>query len=261
MRFVKFSMKGFESRHGWIMGEKVGLIEGNLFGEYRRLEANVDLRSIHLLPPVEPSKIICMGRNYAEHAKEHGAPVPESPLIFLKPPSSIIGPEDTIILPPQSSQVEHESELVIVVGKTGHWIPIEEAKDYIFGYTIGNDVTARDLQNTDGQWTRSKGFDTFCSIGPWIESELDVTDTLITCRVNGELRQMASTREMVFTIPQIITYISSIMTLFPGDLIFTGTPSGVGPLKDRDEVNVEIEGIGNLHNFVASTAQNPFRRI
>jgi 2-keto-4-pentenoate hydratase/2-oxohepta-3-ene-1,7-dioic acid hydratase in catechol pathway len=242
------------------MGDKVGLIEGNLFGEYRRLDATIDLNSIRLLPPSVPSKIICMGRNYVEHARELGNAVPETPLIFLKPPTAIIGMEDTIILPPQSNQVEHEAELVVVIGKTGRWIAVEEAQQFIFGYTIGNDVTARDLQKKDGQWTRGKGFDTFCPIGPWIDSELDVTDTLITCKVNGELRQMASTREMVFSIPQIITYISSIMTLNPGDLIFTGTPSGVGPIEDRDEIEIEIEGIGRLRNHVARTAVSPFRK-
>lgn len=260
MRFVRFSTKSFEPRYGWVMGDKVGLIEGNLFGEYRRLDATIDLNSIRLLPPSVPSKIICMGRNYVEHARELGNAVPETPLIFLKPPTAIIGMEDTIILPPQSNQVEHEAELVVVIGKTGRWIAVEEAQQFIFGYTIGNDVTARDLQKKDGQWTRGKGFDTFCPIGPWIDSELDVTDTLITCKVNGELRQMASTREMVFSIPQIITYISSIMTLNPGDLIFTGTPSGVGPIEDRDEIEIEIEGIGRLRNHAARTAVNPFRK-
>jgi 2-keto-4-pentenoate hydratase/2-oxohepta-3-ene-1,7-dioic acid hydratase in catechol pathway len=258
MRFVRFYAKNIPPRYGWILGDKVGLIEGDLFDEYRRLEATLDLRSIQLLPPVEPSKIVCMGKNYAEHARELGDEIPDSPLIFFKPSSSVIGDGATIFLPPQSNQVEHEAELVVVIGKTGRWIAMEDAWQYIFGYTIGNDVTARDLQKRDGQWTRAKGFDTFCPIGPWIESELDVTDTLITCKVNGELRQMASTREMVFNIPQIITYVSSIMTLTPGDLIFTGTPSGVGPIEDTDEIDVEIEGIGHLRNKAPRTSLNPF---
>ncbi len=258
MRFVRFATKDLGERYGWMMGEKVGLLEGDLFGEYRRLEANYELRTVRLLPPVKASKIVCMGRNYTEHAKEHGVEVPETPLIFLKPPSAVIGPEEVVVLPPQSVKVEHEAELVLVIGKKGRWIPVEDTMSYIFGYTVGNDVTARDLQFKDGQWTRSKGFDTFCPIGPWIETELDASDTLITCRVNGELRQMASSREMVFTIPQIVAYISSIMTLEPGDLIFTGTPAGVGPLEDKDEVVVEIEGIGSLHNPVSRTAVNPF---
>lgn len=251
MRFVRFQTKDSEPLSGWVLGDKIGLIEGNIFGEYRRHEVNYDLKSIRLIAPIQPGKIICMGRNYAEHAREQGVEVPESPLIFLKPPSAVIGPGEKILLPPQSRQVEHEAELVVVIGKRGRWITIEKAHEYIFGYTIGNDITARDLQKSDGQWTRAKGFDTFCPLGPWIETELDYTDSLISCRVNGELRQMASTREMVFTIPQIITYVSSIMTLEPGDVIFTGTPAGIGKLNPRDVVEVEIEGIGQLVNEVA----------
>lgn len=259
MRFIRFLAEDKKVRYGWVMEDKVGLIEGELFAEYRRHEVTYDLKALKLLAPVQPGKILCMGRNYAEHAKEQGAEVPEFPLIFMKPPSSVVGPQDKIVLPPQSKQVDHEAELVVVIGKKGRWIPLEKTKDYIFGYTIGNDVTARDLQKSDGQWTRAKGFDTFCPIGPWIETELDYTDALISCRVNGELRQMASTREMVFTIPQIVTYISSIMTLEPGDLIFTGTPAGIGKLSPRDQVEVEIEGIGRLINEVSS--ENPNVRM
>jgi 2-keto-4-pentenoate hydratase/2-oxohepta-3-ene-1,7-dioic acid hydratase in catechol pathway len=155
-----------------------------------------------------------------------------------------------VILPPQSAQVEHEGELVVVMGKRGRSITAENAKKYILGYTIGNDVTARDLQRTDDQWTRAKGFDTFCSFGPWIDTEFDPADAVLTCRVNGQMRQMASTRDMVFNVPTLIAYISSVMTLEPGDLIFTGTPAGVGELKHGDEVVVEIEGLGVLKNPV-----------
>ena len=171
-------------------------------------------------------------------------------MLFMKAPSAILPDGGKIILPPQSHQVEQEAELVIVMGKRGRWIAAEEAEKYILGYTIGNDVTARDLQERDGQWTRSKGFDTFCPIGPYIETDLDAADTLITCRVNSELRQMSSTKEMVFTIPQIVAFVSSVMTLEPGDLIFTGTPSGVGVLEDGDSVEITIEGIGQLRNTV-----------
>ena len=162
----------------------------------------------------------------------------------------MIGPEETIVLPPQSQQVEHEAELVVVIGKRGRWIAPEQAPDHIMGYTAGNDVTARDLQNRDGQWTRSKGFDTFCSIGPWIETEFDPSDSLINCHVNGEMRQMSSTRDMVFNVRQIIAFVSSIMTLEPGDILMTGTPAGVGPLNAGDVVEVSIEGIGTLRNTV-----------
>ncbi|MBA3072415.1 MAG: DUF2437 domain-containing protein [Anaerolineae bacterium] len=253
MKFARFATKEKTTHLGWVNDDRVGLVEGDIFGEYRRLESSLSITNITLLPPVEPGKIICLGRNYVEHAREQGAEVPESPLIFLKAQSAILADRGQIQLPVQSEQVEHEAELVVVIGKKGRWIPVEDAFDYIFGYTIGNDVTARDLQQKDGQWTRAKGFDTFCPIGPWIETELDPSDTLITCRVNSELRQMASTREMVFTVPQIVAYISTVMTLMPGDLIFTGTPAGIGPLTNGDEVEIEIEGIGLLRNTVISS--------
>ncbi len=252
MRFVRYLSKERTINTGWMNGDRIGLVEGDLFGEYRRLEASLSLNSVKLLAPLQPSKIICLGRNYAEHAKEQGAEVPETPMLFMKPPTAVIAASDEIILPVQSIQVEHEAELVVVIGKKGKWIQVEDALQYVFGYTIGNDVTARDLQHKDGQWTRAKGFDTFCPLGPWIETDLDPSDTLITCRVNSELRQMASTREMVFTVPQIVAFVSTIMTLLPGDIIFTGTPAGIGPLVNGDEVEVEIEGIGILKNPVIS---------
>lgn len=250
MRLIRF-IEGDESpRYGWILDDKVGLIEGSLFGEYHRAETNLSLSSLQLLAPAEPSKIICVGRNYAAHAEEHEAEVPDSPLIFLKPPSSIIGPGDPIFLPPQSSQVEHEAELAFVIGKQGRWISNDDALDHVLGYTVANDVTARDLQSRDGQWTRGKGFDTFCPIGPWIDTDFDPTDTLITCHVNDELRQMGTTRDMVFTVRQLIVFISSVMALEPGDLILTGTPAGVGLLKPGDQVSITIEGLGELTNPV-----------
>jgi 2-keto-4-pentenoate hydratase/2-oxohepta-3-ene-1,7-dioic acid hydratase in catechol pathway len=250
MRIVRYLYKNEEPVYGWVFENKVGDIEGNIFGEYRRLEAEIPLESVKLLAPSQPSKIVCIGRNYTEHAKELGNEVPQVPLIFMKPPSSIINPGDTIILPPLSKQVEHEAELVAVIGKRGRNIPPEQAKDYILGYTIGNDITARDLQKTDGQWTRAKGFDTFCSFGPWIDTEFDITDALISCKVSGQPRQMASTRDMVFNVGKLVAFISSVMTLEPGDLIFTGTPAGVGPLHDGDVVEVDIDGLGVLSNPV-----------
>jgi len=251
MRFVRYKYASEEPRYGWMMEDSVGPVDGTPFGEYRRMNASLPLEAVHLLAPIEPSKIICVGRNYPEHAREHGSEVPQIPLLFLKPPSSVIGPGEKIVLPPQSQQVEHEGELAVIIGKTGRWIPIERAGEFIFGYTIANDVTARDLQRRDGQWTRGKGFDTFCPLGPWIETGLDPADTLITCRVNNAIRQMGSTREMVFTVPQLVAYVSSIMTLAPGDVILTGTPAGVGPLEEGDTVEITIEGIGALRNPVA----------
>ena len=251
MQFIRYQIGTQSPSYGWVFGDKVGAVEGSLFGQYRRLEANLPLSAVRLLAPVEPTKIVCIGRNYIEHAREHDAEVPEIPLIFLKPPSAVIGPGENIILPPQSQRVEHEAELVIVMGKTCRWVSAEAALDYVFGYTVGLDITARDLQRRDGQWTRGKGFDTFCPLGPWIETELDPSDALITCHVNEAMRQMASTRDMVFTVRQILAFISSVMTLLPGDVVMTGTPAGVGPLISGDIVRVTIEGIGTLQNPVA----------
>lgn len=252
MRLIRYQTKNDPPRYGWVLENAVGAIEGDPFGEFRRLEANQNLDSVRLLAPVLPGKIICVGRNYAAHAREHDAEVPEVPLLFLKAPSAVIGPGDKIVLPPQSQQVEHEAELAVVIGRRGRWISPEEALEHVMGYTIGNDVTARDLQFRDNQWTRAKGFDTFCPLGPWIQTDFDPTDTLITCHVNGEMRQMASTRDMVFSVRQLIAFASSIMTLEPGDIIMTGTPSGVSPLQPGDTVKVSIEGLGELENSVVS---------
>jgi 2-keto-4-pentenoate hydratase/2-oxohepta-3-ene-1,7-dioic acid hydratase in catechol pathway len=250
MRFVRYQYGSDTPCYGWILEDRVGPVDGSPFSDYRRMNASLPIEAVRLLAPVEPSKIICVGRNYADHAREHGAEVPQIPLLFLKPPTALIGPGENIILPPQSQQVEHEAELAVVIGKAGRWIPVDRINDYIFGYVAANDVTARDLQNRDGQWTRGKGFDTFCPVGPWIETEINPADVLVTCRVNEEMRQMASTREMVFTVPQLIAYASSIMTLLPGDILLTGTPAGVGPLHAADVVEVTVEGIGTLRNPV-----------
>lgn len=251
MRIVRYKKNEDAPKYGWMLDDKIGEIQGDMFSEYRRREAKTPLADVKLVAPCEPSKILCVGRNYVEHARELGNEIPKVPLIFMKPPSSIIWNGGTILLPPQSTQVEHEAELVVVIGRRARNVTAEDAKQYIFGYTIGNDVTARDLQKTDGQWTRAKGFDTFCSFGPWIDTEFDPSDAVVTCRVNGQMRQMASTRDMVFNVGTLIAYISSVMTLEPGDLIFTGTPAGVGELKDSDVVDVEIEGLGKLTNKVS----------
>ncbi len=250
MRIVRFTRKNQPVKYGWVYEDHVGEIEGNIYGEYRRQEANFPIGDVTLLAPCQPTKIVCVGRNYAEHARELGNDVPKIPLIFLKPLSSIINPGEPIILPSQSQQVEHEAELVTVISKRGRNITVENARNHILGYTIGNDVTARDLQKTDGQWTRAKGFDTFCCFGPWIETDFDISDALITCKVSGQPRQMGSTRDMIFNVSTLIAFISSVMTLEAGDIVFTGTPAGVGPLKAGDVVMVEIEGLGRLSNPV-----------
>lgn len=250
MRFTRYTIKNGPPATGWVFEDKIGPVEGSIFGEFQRKEAEIPIGQARLLPPVLPSKIMCVGRNYVAHAREQNAEVPEVPLLFLKPPSTLIGYNDTIYLPPQSKQVEHEAELVVVIGKRGRWISPENALDFVLGYTAGIDITARDLQRRDGQWTHGKGFDTFCPIGPWIETDFDPSDALITCHVNGEMRQMASTRDMVFRVNQLIAFASSVMTLEPGDIMMTGTPSGVGPLMPGDTIEVTIEGIGKLRNSV-----------
>ncbi len=255
MRFIRYTTGSDAPRYGWVYEDRVGPIEGEPFGEYRRMDAEIPLHMVRLLAPIRPGKIVCVGRNYAEHAREQSVDVPDIPLLFLKPPSAVIGPGDTIILPPQSRQVEHEGELAVVIGKRGRWIPAEDALKFLLGFTVANDVTARDLQRRDGQWTRGKGFDTFLPLGPWIETDLDPADILVQTRVNGEMRQMASTREMMFPVEQLIAFVSSVMTLEPGDLILTGTPAGIGPLHAGDTVEVTVEGIGSLSNPVAASPE------
>lgn len=255
MRIVRYQLNDEAPKYGWLHEDKVGEIDGDLFGKYRRRPAKTPLADVKLVAPAEPGKIVCVGRNYVEHAKELGNEVPKVPLIFMKPPSSVIPNGETILLPPQSAQVEHEAELVAVIGKRGRHISAEAAKKHILGYTVGNDVTARDLQKSDDQWTRAKGFDTFCPFGPWIDTDFDPSDAVVTCRVNGQMRQMASTRDMVFSVPTLIAFISSVMTLEPGDLIFTGTPAGVGELRAGDRVEIEIDGLGNISNPVQAEGE------
>jgi 2-keto-4-pentenoate hydratase/2-oxohepta-3-ene-1,7-dioic acid hydratase in catechol pathway len=203
-----------------------------------------------LLAPVEPSKIVCVGRNYAAHARELGNEVPKEPLLFLKPPSSLCASGDTIQLPRSSERVEHEAEIGIVIGRRLRHASVAQARDAIFGVTCINDVTARDLQRRELQFTRAKGFDTFCPVGPWIETELDLRSIRVSGRVNGELRQHGHSQQMVFPILELLAFISSVMTLEPGDLIATGTPEGTGPLCTGDVVEVEVEGVGVLVNRV-----------
>lgn len=199
-----------------------------------------------------PGKIVAVGRNYAAHAREHGAEVPAEPLLFLKPPSAVIGDGDAIVLPPQSERVEHEGELVAIIGRRLRDASAADALAAIQGYTCGNDVTARDLQQRDAQWTRAKGFDTFCPLGPSVVAGLDPGDLELVTRVNGEVRQRASTADLVHPVGELVAYISSVMTLEPGDAVFTGTPAGVGPLRPGDVVEVEIAGIGTLRNPVVA---------
>lgn len=213
--------------------------------------SQISLSEITLLPPISPSKIVCVGRNYLEHAQELGNKMPDEPLLFLKAPSSIIGTDDSIVLPKQSDQVEHEGELGVVIGRTAFQLSENENPlDYVFGYTCVNDVTARDLQRKDVQFTRGKSFDTFCPVGPFISTGLSPAGLNVITRVNGSVKQNGNTKDMAFPVTEIIRYISNVMTLYPGDLIATGTPAGVSILKEGDVVEVEVDGIGVLRNPV-----------
>ena len=215
--------------------------------------APVPLSSVTLLEPVRPSKILCVGRNYADHAKELGNPVPAEPLIFFKPPSALIAHGDTVVLPGRlSERVEYEGELAVVIARTCRNLrPEEDVRPYIFGYTCANDVTARDLQKKDGQWWRAKGFDTFCPVGPVVSDEIDPwAGVQVETRVNGAVKQSASTKIFIFPLDLVFRYLAQVMTLLPGDLVLTGTPAGVGPLLSGDQVEVAVEGIGALKNHV-----------
>lgn len=235
-------------------GDEAAEIDGAPVGAIRFTGNRVPLSEVRLLAPVLPSKIVAVGRNYAEHAAELGNEVPAEPLLFLKPSTAVIGDGDPIRRPPEVERVDHEAELVVVVRGLVRNADPETAARAILGYTCGNDVSARDYQKTDGQWTRAKGFDSFCPLGPWIETDLDPTGLRIQARVNGEPRQDSNTKLLTFTPAFLVSYVSRIMTLLPGDVIMTGTPAGVGPIVPGDEVEVEIEGIGVLRNPVVSAA-------
>jgi 2-keto-4-pentenoate hydratase/2-oxohepta-3-ene-1,7-dioic acid hydratase in catechol pathway len=206
---------------------------------------------------VSPTKIVCVGRNYKEHAAEFSNPVPEEPLLFLKPPSAIVGPGDDVVYPELSQRVDHEAELCVVIGRTAHKVSADDAWSVVGGYTCGNDVTARDIQKSDGQWTRGKGFHTFCPLGPFVETDFDPTDVRVACSVNGETRQDGRTSAMIFDIPYLLEYISRFTRLEPGDVIMTGTPEGVASVEVGDTMTVEVEGLGSLSNRVAAEASAP----
>ncbi|SRR5882724_2233432 len=240
-------------RFGILEGDSIAEITGVPWGAdgLKKSGRSFSAASVRLVAPVAPSKIVCVGRNYAAHAAELGNDVPKEPLIFLKPPSSIVGPGEPIVLPKYSNKVEHEGELGLVVGRrAAHLSKSDDALSYLCGYTCVNDVTARDLQKSDVQFTRAKGFDTFCPVGPYIETELNPADVLVECRVNGAVRQSARTSLMIFSPAFVVRWISRMMTLEPGDLIATGTPAGVGPLAPGDKAEVFVEGTGVLSNPV-----------
>jgi 2-keto-4-pentenoate hydratase/2-oxohepta-3-ene-1,7-dioic acid hydratase in catechol pathway len=234
--------------------DAVRVLQGTFFEDPIPTGEEVPLDDVRLLAPVLPSKVVCLAKNYAEHAAEFGGDVPEEPLTFLKPSTSVIGPGDPIPLLPVSRRVDYEGELAVVIGRLARRVRTEDAFRYVLGYTCGNDVSLRDLQAKDGQWTRAKGFDGSCPLGPWVETELDPNDVRIETRVNGETRQFATTADMVFGVGTILEFITTFMTLLPGDVIMTGTPEGVGKLEPGDRVEVEIDGIGVLTNIAQAAS-------
>jgi 2-keto-4-pentenoate hydratase/2-oxohepta-3-ene-1,7-dioic acid hydratase in catechol pathway len=257
VRIARFTT-GDEPQYGVVGGADGDEIVASVIGDplYAGVELTgeqLPLADVRLLAPVIPrSKVVCIGRNYVAHAEELGHDVPKEPLVFLKPNTSVVGPYDPVVYPRQSSNVHFEGELGIVIGRICRDVPPERVADVIYGYTVGNDVTARDLQETDDQWARAKGFDSFCPLGPWIETDLDPSDVRVRTELNGELKQDGTTSLMIFDVPTVVSYITSFMTLLPGDVVLTGTPAGVGPMQVGDDVSVTVDGIGTLTNKVVS---------
>ena len=257
MNFCRFVAPGSDAAvNGIAEGNSLLEIMGVPWGNWTKGARSYKAEDCRMMAPVEPSKIVCVGRNYAAHAAELGNEMPKEPLIFLKPPSSLLGPGQTIEIPKYSKRVEHEGELGVVIGKKcARLKDSDDALAYVLGYTCVNDVTARDVQKADVQFTRGKGFDTFCPVGPHIETDLNAKDVLVETRVNGALRQSGRTSLMTYPVDYLVRWISRMMTLLPGDLIATGTPAGVGPLVEGDEVEVSVEGIGMLRNGVQSARE------
>ncbi len=258
MRIVRYR-DGDAARLGIVEGDEVRAAGGELFGRLLPEERIGALSDLQLLPPVAPGKIVAVGLNYLDHIQEDtGArqprEVPDEPVIFMKPPSSLVGHGDRIVLPPGADPVHYEAELAIVIGRRARRVRREDAYDHILGFTCGNDVSARNFQSKDGQWVRAKGFDTFCPLGPVIATDLRADDLAIESRLNGEVKQSSNTKYLIFNVPFLIEFISGVMTLLPGDVIMTGTPAGVGPMRAGDRIEVEIAGIGTLMNEVTAEA-------
>jgi 2-keto-4-pentenoate hydratase/2-oxohepta-3-ene-1,7-dioic acid hydratase in catechol pathway len=249
VKIVRVRFEGDEIAYGAVEADGIRVHRGTPFVAWEPTEVVVPFGEAHLLAPVFPTKVVGVGRNYADHAAERGVDSPDEPVVFIKPSTAVVGPGASVILPPDSAEVHHEAELAAVIGTITRDVAIEDAGRHILGYTAANDITARDLQTRDGQWGRAKGFDTFCPLGPAIETEVDPREGLaIVCRVDGDLRQSASTTDMIFGVGELVAFVSRVMTLLPGDVIITGTPSGIGPLVAGNTVEVEIERIGTLAN-------------
>ncbi len=251
MKIVRFAVDG-KVKYGILSGQSIQGIEGKPFRSAKPAGDLYRLSQVKLLAPCLPSKIVAMGLNYKKHAEEVKAPLPKEPLIFLKPPTCVIGPEENIVYPPSSTRIDFEGELALVIKKRAWQISKEKAFDYVLGYTCLNDVSARDHQRDDVQWTRAKGFDTFGPIGPCIETELDPDNVMVETYLNGELKQHSSTSDLIFPVAEQISFISHVMTLLPGDVITTGTPSGIGPMKPGDVVEIKIEKVGTLRNYIVN---------
>jgi 2-keto-4-pentenoate hydratase/2-oxohepta-3-ene-1,7-dioic acid hydratase in catechol pathway len=249
MRIARYRHQG-QIFFGVLEGEELFTPYGTLWQKLSRGRFAARLDEVELLAPLVPGKIVCVGRNYREHVQELGNELPSEPLLFLKPPSSVIGPDDAIVYPPVTENLHFEGELALVIGRTAHKVAERDALSYVYGYTCANDVTARDLQKKDGQWTRAKGCDTFCPLGPWLVTGLDPSRLRVQTRLNGELRQDSTTDMLIFSLPFLLSYITNVITLAPGDVVLTGTPAGVGPMQPGDSVEVTIEGIGALRNTV-----------
>jgi len=249
MRLVRF-LAGDKPAWGIVDGDDIAELDGGPVAPFKTLQTRRRLTGVKLLPPCAPSKVVAVGLNYRDHAEEMGLAIPDEPIIFLKPPTSVIGPETPIHYPATSRRVDYEAELGVVIKDRIRGISPRVAPSHILGYTCANDVTARDLQKKDGQWTRAKSFDSFCPVGPWIETELEPGDLLVQSWLNGELRQSSRTSQFIFPVNELVSFIAGIMTLEPGDLIITGTPAGIGPMKPGDEIEIRIEGIGSLKNKV-----------
>jgi 2-keto-4-pentenoate hydratase/2-oxohepta-3-ene-1,7-dioic acid hydratase in catechol pathway len=240
--------------YGAVEPDGIRLYEGSPLVAWEPTELVMPFDRVQLLAPVFPTKVVGVGKNYADHAAETASELPDEPVIFLKPATAIIGPGAPVVLPGDSVEVHHEAELAVVIGSVAKSVEAEDAAKVILGYTAGNDVTARDLQKKDGQWTRAKGFDTFCPLGPAVETEFDPLEGLgVVCRVNGDVRQAGSTADLVFGVAELVAFITRVMTLLPGDVILTGTPAGVGPVRPGDRMEVEVEGIGVLANPVEAS--------
>ena len=251
MIIVRFAAPDASELYGVLEGDTIRALKSPPFRGIDYSDTSYPLAAVRLLAPCAPSKIVCLGVNYHGHAREMGHAIPTSPLIFLKPSTAVIGPEADIIYPPSSQRVDYEAELAVVIKKPGWRISQKAALDHVLGYTCFNDVTARDLQKIDGQWARAKGFDTFAATGPWIETDLDPSKLTVETYLNGEQRQHGSTSDLIYPIDFLIHFVSHVMTLLPGDVIATGTPSGIGPMQPGDTVEVRIQGIGTLRNYVA----------